>query len=384
MRMRILWRFVNVAGLKRDGAFGSSFAGTPSFVSLLVSRKFPSTNGSSSRISEKEQRGTMVAYVAPCMPRAAASSSPAASSSSSSSLCLSEQPSASSSHTLRSRSLITAVAYNVHTSDLCSLRICNRIMNLPPLSAASSDATAVANAHDAGEKEVKLWGGRFKETMTPAVEKFSESVSFDKKLYKDDLAGSRAHASMLSKQGLISEHDLEVILQGIDEIERQIEAGNFMWRADREDVHMNIEAALIDLVGESAKKLHTARSRNDQVVTDVRLWCRRSIDQIINNIIELQVTLVNLAANNKGLVVPGYTHLQRAQPLLLQHLLLAYVEQLERDAGRLNDCRARLNYSPLGSCALAGTGLPIDRFATAKALGFIAPLRNSFGPGLLD
>ncbi|KAJ7548591.1 hypothetical protein O6H91_07G018400 [Diphasiastrum complanatum] len=259
-----------------------------------------------------------------------------------------------------------------------------RIMNLPPLSAASSDATAVANAHDAGEKEVKLWGGRFKETMTPAVEKFSESVSFDKKLYKDDLAGSRAHASMLSKQGLISEHDLEVILQGIDEIERQIEAGNFMWRADREDVHMNIEAALIDLVGESAKKLHTARSRNDQVVTDVRLWCRRSIDQIINNIIELQVTLVNLAANNKGLVVPGYTHLQRAQPLLLQHLLLAYVEQLERDAGRLNDCRARLNYSPLGSCALAGTGLPIDRFATAKALGFIAPLRNSFGPGLLD
>lgn len=227
------------------------------------------------------------------------------------------------------------------------------------------------------EKEVKLWGGRFEENVSDIVEKFTESISFDKALYKHDIMGSRAHASMLAHQGLISDEDSNSILQGLDEIERRIEAGEFVWRSDREDVHMNIEAALTDLIGEPAKKLHTARSRNDQVSTDFRLWCRDAIDEILKKIKKLQVALVTLALKNEGLIVPGYTHLQRAQPVLLEHLLLAYVEQLERDAGRLTDCRARLNYCPLGACALAGTGLPIDRFMTSDALGFSAPLRNS-------
>lgn len=226
-------------------------------------------------------------------------------------------------------------------------------------------------------KEVKLWGGRFEESVTDAVEKFTESISYDKALYKHDIMGSKAHASMLAKQGLISDSDKNSILRGLDEIERQIEAGKFMWRTDREDVHMNIEAALTDIIGEPAKKLHTARSRNDQVLTDFRLWCRDAIDTIVRSIQRLQVALVKLALKNEGLIVPGYTHLQRAQPVLLQHLLLAYVEQLERDAGRLQDCRVRLNFCPLGACALAGTGLPIDRFMTAEALEFTAPMRNS-------
>nr|AZL93837.1 argininosuccinate lyase [Ceanothus thyrsiflorus] len=226
-------------------------------------------------------------------------------------------------------------------------------------------------------KENKLWGGRFQESVTDAVERFTESVSFDKALYKHDIMGSRAHASMLAKQGLMSISDKDSILKGLDEIERRIEKGEFVWRTDREDVHMNIEAALTDMIGEPAKKLHTARSRNDQVLTDFRLWCRDAIDSIIERIKYLQVALVTLALENKGLIVPGYTHLQRAQPVLLQHLLLAYVEQLERDAARLLDCRARLNFCPLGACALAGTGLPIDRFMTSKALGFTAPMNNS-------
>lgn len=209
------------------------------------------------------------------------------------------------------------------------------------------------------------------------MEKFTESISFDKQLYKHDIMGSKAHASMLAKQGLISDSDRDSILQGLDEIQKKIEAGEFVWRTDREDVHMNIEAALTDLIGEPAKKLHTARSRNDQVLTDFRLWCRDAIDMILASIKHLQVSLVSLALKNEGLIVPGYTHLQRAQPVLLQHLLLAFVEQLERDAGRLVDCRKRMNFCPLGACALAGTGLPIDRFMTSEALGFTAPLRNS-------
>lgn len=227
------------------------------------------------------------------------------------------------------------------------------------------------------EKETKLWGGRFEESVTDAVERFTESISFDKQLYKHDIMGSRAHASMLAHQGLMSNSDRDSILQGLDEIESQIEGGNFKWRTDREDVHMNIEAALTDLIGEPAKKLHTARSRNDQVLTDFRLWCRDAIDAILSRIKHLQVALVTLAEKNEGLIVPGYTHLQRAQPVLLQHLLLAFVEQLERDAGRLLDCRVRLNFCPLGACALAGTGLPIDRFMTSKDLGFTAPMSNS-------
>ncbi|XP_059460994.1 argininosuccinate lyase, chloroplastic [Corylus avellana] len=226
-------------------------------------------------------------------------------------------------------------------------------------------------------KEAKLWGGRFEESVTDAVERFTESISYDKQLYKQDIMGSRAHASMLAKQGLMSTSDRDSILQGLDEIERRIEDGQFVWRTDREDVHMNIEAALTDMIGEPAKKLHTARSRNDQVLTDFRLWCRDAIDKVVVRIKHLQIALVTLALKNDGLIVPGYTHLQRAQPVLLQHLLLAFVEQLERDASRLQDCRVRLNFCPLGACALAGTGLPIDRFMTSDALAFTSPMRNS-------
>uniref|UniRef100_A0A1D1XIQ9 Argininosuccinate lyase n=1 Tax=Anthurium amnicola TaxID=1678845 RepID=A0A1D1XIQ9_9ARAE len=198
---------------------------------------------------------------------------------------------------------------------------------------------AVASSATAGgwgkglSKENKLWGGRFEESVTDAVERFSESVSFDRALYKQDIMGSRAHAAMLAEQGLITIIDKDRILKGLDEIERSIEAGEFSWRIDREDVHMNIEAALTDLIGESAKKLHTARSRNDQVVTDLRLWCRDAIDDILMHLKHLQVALVNLALKNEGLIVPGYTHLQRAQPVLLQHLLLSYVEQVFLSTG---------------------------------------------------
>lgn len=242
---------------------------------------------------------------------------------------------------------------------------------------SSTMKTSATDPSTKKAKEAKLWGGRFEEGVTDAVERFTESISFDKALYKQDIMGSRAHASMLAHQGLISVSDRDSILQGLDNIERRIEDGEFVWRTDREDVHMNIEAALTDLIGEPAKKLHTARSRNDQVLTDFRLWCRDAIDNIVARVKHLQVALVTLAMKNENLIVPGYTHLQRAQPILLQHLLLAYVEQLDRDAGRLLDCRQRLNFCPLGACALAGTGLPIDRFMTSHDLGFNAPMRNS-------
>ncbi|XP_048332107.1 argininosuccinate lyase, chloroplastic [Ziziphus jujuba] len=254
--------------------------------------------------------------------------------------------------------------------------VCRNMLGREVVCAAKTQVGDVS-AMEPKPKENKLWGGRFQESVTDAVERFTESISFDKALYKHDIMGSRAHASMLAKQGLMSISDKDSILEGLDEIERRIENGEFVWRTDREDVHMNIEAALTDMIGEPAKKLHTARSRNDQVLTDFRLWCRDAIDSIIKRIKYLQVALVTLALENKGLIVPGYTHLQRAQPVLLQHLLLAYVEQLERDAGRLLDCRARLNFCPLGACALAGTGLPIDRFMTSEALGFTAPMSNS-------
>ncbi|XP_022961795.1 argininosuccinate lyase, chloroplastic-like [Cucurbita moschata] len=249
------------------------------------------------------------------------------------------------------------------------------IFDVSSAAEATGETSAAAKKPEA--KEIKLWGGRFQESVTDAVERFTESISYDKDLFKHDISGSRAHASMLAKQGLMSISDRDCILAGLDEIEKRILNGEFVWRADREDVHMNIEAALTDLIGEPAKKLHTARSRNDQVATDFRLWCRDAIDSIIERIKDFQVAMVDLAIKNKGIIVPGYTHLQRAQPVLLQHLLLAFIEQLDRDAGRLLDCRARLNFCPLGACALAGTGLPIDRFMTSSALGFSSPLRNS-------
>ncbi|KAG2552519.1 argininosuccinate lyase, chloroplastic isoform X4 [Panicum virgatum] len=241
---------------------------------------------------------------------------------------------------------------------------------------AAAASTPMAKS-DGDEKEMKLWGGRFEEGVTDAVERFTESISYDWQLYKYDIMGSKAHATMLASQGLITAGDRDIILEGLDQIETLIQEGKFEWRKDREDVHMNIEAALIERVGEPAKKLHTARSRNDQIVTDLRLWCRDAIDKILIRIKQFQVSLVTLASKYVDLIVPGYTHLQRAQPVLLPHLLLSYVEQLERDAGRLANCRERVNFCPLGACALAGTGLPIDRFQTAKDLKFTAPMKNS-------
>ncbi|KAL0680834.1 hypothetical protein Bca4012_047681 [Brassica carinata] len=213
---------------------------------------------------------------------------------------------------------------------------------------------------DAASKEAKLWGGRFQENVTVKVEKFTESISFDKALYKQDIMGNKAHATMLAHQVLLLPYS---ILGGIDEIERKIEGDQFEWRTDREDVHMNIEAALTDLIGEPAKKLHTARSRND--------LCRDAIDTIIVKIKHLQTALVQLAFNNEALIVPGHTHLQRAQPVLLQHVLLTCVEQLERDAGRYFDCREKLNFCPLGACDSAGTGLPIDSIDAVSDRDFV-------------
>ncbi|XP_048131214.1 argininosuccinate lyase, chloroplastic [Rhodamnia argentea] len=254
----------------------------------------------------------------------------------------------------------------------------SREIRLPAALCTSPNAVAMsAAAQNPNPKETKLWGGRFKESVSETVERFTESISFDKELYRQDIMGSKAHANMLAKQGLMDNIDRDKIFEGLSEIERLIESGEFQWRADREDVHMNIEATLTDMIGEPAKKLHTARSRNDQVQADFRLWCRDTIDRIVTCIIHLQVSLVTLALKNEDVIIPGITHMQRAQPVLLRHHLLGYIEQLEHDIGRLVDCRDRLNFCPLGACALAGTGLPIDRFMTAEELGFSAPMRNS-------
>ncbi len=223
----------------------------------------------------------------------------------------------------------------------------------------------------------KLWDGRFEKPVSSVVEDFSESISFDWRLYRYDIAGSRAHVRMLAACGLLTEEERDAILGGLDEIEKEIEEGTFEFSAGREDIHMNIEAELTERIGDPARKLHTARSRNDQVAVDVRMYVREEIDHIVQAARSLQKALFNLAEAHGKLILPGYTHLQRAQPVLAAHHLLAYIEQFERDIGRLQDCRQRTNFSPLGACALAGTGLPIDRQATAKDLSFTAPLANS-------
>ena len=226
-------------------------------------------------------------------------------------------------------------------------------------------------------KQNKLWGGRFEGPVSKTVEEFGESISFDARLYRQDIAGSRAHAKMLCACGLLAEDERDAILNGLDQIEQEIERGEFPFRTDREDIHMNIEAALIDRIGDPGRKLHTARSRNDQIAVDVRLFIREETEQILQLIIGLQKALWNFADGNRDLIIPGYTHLQRAQPILAPHHLMAYLEELERDLERLRDCQRRLNVSPLGACALAGTSLPTDRAFTARELGFSAPMRNS-------
>ncbi len=223
----------------------------------------------------------------------------------------------------------------------------------------------------------KPWGGRFDAPTDEFVEQFNASVDVDSRMYAEDIAGSKAHARMLNKQGILSETDLNDILAGLDEIGAEIEAGHFSFSIALEDVHMNIEKRLTDRIGDAGKRLHTARSRNDQVATDVRLYLRSRSDNILSRIRKLQSVLVELAASHADTIMPGFTHLQTAQPVTLGHHLLAYVEMLERDAGRFLDARARMNLCPLGSAALAGTTFDIDREATAKELGFDGPTRNS-------
>ena len=222
-----------------------------------------------------------------------------------------------------------------------------------------------------------IWGGRFDGGVSNVMERINASIDFDRELYRQDIAGSKAHAAMLVKTGIISPEDGDAIAQGLDQIAGEISQGQFEFSAALEDIHMNIETRLAELTGDAAKRLHTARSRNDQVATDLRLWVRDAIDQIDADIKALQAGLVDQAETHAATVMPGYTHLQTAQPVTVGHHLLAYVEMLGRDRGRFADARARMNESPLGAAALAGTSFPIDRDMTAKTLGFDHAMRNS-------
>ncbi len=218
---------------------------------------------------------------------------------------------------------------------------------------------------------------RFKKDMATSVQKYTESISYDRRLYKYDIAGSIAHAKMLAKQGIITAKDAQLICKGLTSIRTEIESGNFVFKEAHEDIHMNIEARLIEKVGDVGRKLHTARSRNDQVALDVRMYVKEAIEETIEKIRGLQGALLDVAEANKGAVMPGYTHVQRAQPVLLAHHLLAYFEMLERDVDRFNDCLVRTNVMPLGSGALAGTPYPLDREFVAKELGFARISQNS-------
>ena len=223
----------------------------------------------------------------------------------------------------------------------------------------------------------KIWGGRFSSSSNKLMEEFNSSIQFDKKLYKQDIEASIVHAEMLCKQKIISEKDFKLIKTGLNKIKTEISNNNFTFSIKLEDIHMNIENRLVDLIGDAGKKLHTGRSRNDQVATDIKLWLRDNIDQIEINLKLLQKTLIEKSELYYDMLMPGYTHLQVAQPVTFGHHLLAYVEMLGRDRGRLTDCRKRLNELPLGSAALAGTSYPIDRDFVSKKLGFDKPTKNS-------
>jgi len=227
------------------------------------------------------------------------------------------------------------------------------------------------------EKANKPWGGRFQESTDAFVEAFTASVQFDQRMYAQDIEGSQAHARMLQSIGVLSDDECQQILAGLDEIRADIEAGNFDWRVDLEDVHMNIEAALVAKIGEPGKKLHTGRSRNDQVATDIRLYLRSQATQIDAELKRLQQGILQLAEAEHATLMPGFTHLQVAQVITVGHHLLAWFEMLRRDRQRLADCVQRTNTLPLGSAALAGTPFPLDREMVADALGFSAISRNS-------
>ncbi|MGG5819260.1 argininosuccinate lyase [Falsiroseomonas sp. HW251] len=222
-----------------------------------------------------------------------------------------------------------------------------------------------------------LWGGRYAEGPGAIMREINASIGFDRKMWRQDIRGSLAHAAMLAHVGIISAEDEAAIRDGLHAIAKEIEAGSFAFSEALEDIHMNIEARLTERIGEAGKRLHTGRSRNDQVALDVRLWTRDAIDGLDAQVADVMRALVDRAAEHAATVMPGFTHLQPAQPTTLGHHLLAYVEMLSRDRGRLADCRRRLNESPLGAAALCGTGFPIDRHMTAEALGFDGPTRNS-------
>ena len=222
-----------------------------------------------------------------------------------------------------------------------------------------------------------LWGGRFSESTDAFVQAFTASVSFDQRLAAQDIQGSKAHATMLAAQGVLTTTERDAILNGLDQIAAEIESGALIWSVAREDVHMNIEARLIELIGDTGKKLHTGRSRNDQVATDIRLWLLATIDVIRAELTRLQAGLIDLAEREFDTVMPGFTHLQAAQPISFGHHMLAWNEMLHRDKERLTQCQTRLNECPLGSAALAGTSYPIDRHLSASLLGFRKPTENS-------
>jgi len=222
-----------------------------------------------------------------------------------------------------------------------------------------------------------LWDGRFEDSPTKLVSEFTESISFDKRLYKYDIIGSKAHAQMLRDVGIISEEAFIKIRDGLDEISLRIESGNFEFKVELEDIHMHIESALTELIGEDGAKLHTGRSRNDQIALDLRLYLRDEVSNINSKLKSFQATLINVAGKNASVIMPGYTHMQRAQPILFAHHLLAYVEMFARDRDRLFDLFKRVNVNPLGAGAIAGTTLAIDREITTKILGFDRMSRNS-------
>ncbi len=222
-----------------------------------------------------------------------------------------------------------------------------------------------------------MWGGRFAAGPSEVMEKINASIGFDKKLFRQDIAGSRAHSAMLAARGIISEADRDAIHDGLNSIEKEIEEGRFEFKVALEDIHMNVEARLRELIGEPGARLHTGRSRNDQVITDMRLWLRDEIDGLDKGLEALQIALIDKAEAHADVLMPGYTHLQSAQPVTFGHHLLAYAEMTGRDRGRLADCRKRLNECTLGAAALAGTSFDIDRSMTAELLGFDRPTENS-------
>ena len=226
-------------------------------------------------------------------------------------------------------------------------------------------------------KKAESWSGRFSEPVAELVKQYTASVSFDKRLAEFDIAGSIAHARMLGAQGIIAQTDVIAIESGLGEILAEINAGKFEWLLDLEDVHLNIEKRLTDKIGDAGKRLHTGRSRNDQVATDVRLWLRATTDDVLANIKSLQISLLDLAEQHAETIMPGFTHLQVAQPVTFGHHLMAYFEMLKRDAERFVDCRKRINRLPLGAAALAGTSYPINREMVAKSLGFDGVCENS-------